>query len=297
MSAWPVPALVLTAGLGTRLQPLTHLRAKPALPVGDVALVCHVLRHLASEGIVEAVLNLHHLPHTVARAVGDGAGTGLRVRYSWEQPRLLGSAGGIRHALSLIESETFLVVNGDSLCPLPIRALLEAHVQSAALVTMGLIPHPAEQKYGGVQLSDDGTVLAFPGRATPLQTWHFPGIQVVSREVFAALPDNTPAESVREVYPALMKTRPQGVRGRVFDASWLDVGTVDDYRHTCATLAGNAAGNTIGREAAVAADAVLIRSVVWDGGRVGAACHLTDCVVTDRAVVPAGTVATGDVFL
>ena len=194
---WPVPALVLTAGLGSRLRPLTDRRAKPALPVGEEALVCRVLRRLAAEGIREAILNLHHLPATVARAVGDGGGTGVRVRYSWEQPRLLGSAGGIRHALPLVEGETLLVVNGDSMCDLPLSALVEDHRATGALVTLGLMPHPALRKYGGVLLSADGVVGGFAGRASELPTWHYPGIQVVQREAFDGLPDNEPAESVR----------------------------------------------------------------------------------------------------
>lgn len=297
MRAWPLPALVLTAGLGTRLRPLTDRLAKPALPVGDDALVMHVLRHLAAQGIREAVLNLHHLPATVARAVGDGGGTGVRVRYSWEYPGPLGSAGGIRHALPLIEGDTFLVVNGDSLCDLPLATLVEDHRRTGALVTFGLIPHPVPHKYGGVLLSADGVVTGFPGRASALETWHFPGIQVVQREVFASLPDNEPAESVRAVYPALMATRFGAVRGRVFQAGWLDVGTVDDYRATCRVLAGDAGGNTVSRGADVSPAAMLSRTVVWAGGRVAAGCQLTDCIVTDGTVVPAGTIATGRVFM
>lgn len=297
MRAWPPPALVLTAGLGTRLRPLTDRLAKPALPVGDDALVMRVLRQLAAQGIREAVLNLHHLPATVARAVGDGGGTGLRVRYSWEVPGPLGSAGGIRHALPLIEADTFLVVNGDSLCDLPVETLVDDHRRSGALVTFGLIPHPVQRKYGGVLLSADGVVAGFPGRASELETWHFPGIQVVQREVFAALPDNQPAESVGAVYPALMTARPGSVRGRIFEAGWLDVGTLDDYRATCRALAGDAAGNTIGRGADVSPAAVLTGTVVWSGGRVEAGCRLTDCIVTDGATVPAATVAVGRIFL
>ncbi len=294
---WPVPALVLTAGLGTRLRPLTDHRAKPALPVGDEALVCRVLRQLAAQGIREAILNLHHLPATVARAVGDGGGTGLRVRYSWEQPRLLGSAGGIRHALPLVEGDTLLVVNGDSMCDLPLPTLVADHQESGALVTLGLMPHPARRKYGGVLLSADGVVTGFPGRASEAHTWHYPGIQVVERRAFERLPDNEPAESVREVYPALMAARQGCVRGRVFEASWVDVGTLDDYVSTCSELAGDDAGNVIGRSAGIDPTAVLVRTVVWSGGRVEAACHLTACVVTDEAVVPAGTVATGRAFV
>lgn len=292
-----MPALVLTAGLGTRLRPLTELRAKPALPVGDEALIVRILRQLAAGGVTDAVLNLHYKPESVARVVGDGTGTGVRVRYCWEQPRVLGSAGGVRHALPLIDTETLLVVNGDSLCDLPLEALFHEHRRESASVTLGLIPHPVPGKYGGVQLSARGIVTGFPGRDGNHATWHFPGIQVVQRDVFEGLHDGEPAESIGQVYPALMAHRPGAVHGRVFEATWLDVGTVDDYRATCAALASDAAGNTVSRGAHVAPDAHLRDTIVWAGARIGSGCRLTRCVITDTAMVEAGTVATGRVFM
>src|SRR3979490_3361045 len=87
-------ALLLTAGLGTRLRPLTDVRAKPAIPVAGEPMVRRIIRWLASYGIDDFVLNLHHRPETLTAAVGDGSDLRVRVRYSWEQPRILGSAGG-----------------------------------------------------------------------------------------------------------------------------------------------------------------------------------------------------------
>jgi NDP-sugar pyrophosphorylase family protein len=94
-------ALVLTAGLGTRLQPLTYLRAKAAVPVNGETLARRAVRWLVSQGITDLVLNLHHHPESITASVGDGSDLGARVRYSWEQP-VLGSAGGPRHALPLL---------------------------------------------------------------------------------------------------------------------------------------------------------------------------------------------------
>src|SRR6185295_10208415 len=96
-----IPALVLTAGLATRLRPLSFVRAKAALPVGDQILAQRILRWLARCGVTDAILNLHHLPHTITSILGDGAAEGVRVRYSWEMP-VLGSAGGPRRALPLL---------------------------------------------------------------------------------------------------------------------------------------------------------------------------------------------------
>jgi NDP-sugar pyrophosphorylase family protein len=317
MTAWPPSALVLTAGLGTRLRPLSDYRAKPAMPVGPEVLVCRVLRYLADTGIRDAVLNLHHLPQTITREVGDGSQCGLRVRYSWEHPRVLGSAGGPRHALPLVEGESLLIVNGDTLCDLPVRELWETHVSSGALVTLGLMPHPEPGRYGGVVLDDAdgrtaleppadlaepgtqppepgprllaaGAVTRFVPRTSAVPSVHFPGIQLVRREVLAALPDDTPAESVAGVYPRLIASHPGSVRGTVFDASFDDVGTVDDYRRTCRTLAGDAQGNVIDARARVSPSATLRDCVVWAGAHVPDGCVLDRVVVTGHEDIQPG---------
>src|SRR6476660_5518416 len=108
----PLRALVLTAGLGTRLEPLTYVRAKAAGPVNGETLARRVVRWLAAQGVGDLVLNLPHLPDTIAASVGDGSDLGARVRYSWEQP-VLGSAGGPRRALPLLTDgrSTFIIVN------------------------------------------------------------------------------------------------------------------------------------------------------------------------------------------
>ena len=139
-------ALVLTAGLGTRLRPLTYVRAKAAVPVNGEALARRVLRWLARQGIHQVVLNLHHHPASIAAAVGDGSDLGLQVRYSWEQP-VLGSAGGPKHALPLLTdrtrggADTFLIVNGDTLTDVDVARVIDAHTRSGALVTMALVPN------------------------------------------------------------------------------------------------------------------------------------------------------------
>src|SRR3954463_1899364 len=134
-------ALVLTAGLGTRLQPLTLARAKAAAPVDGDPLARRTIRWLVAQGIDDLVLNLHHKPETITAAVGDGSDLGVRVRYSWESP-VLGSAGGPRHALPLLldgidaaAPRTFVLVNGDTLTDVDLPAMIAAHRRTGALVT------------------------------------------------------------------------------------------------------------------------------------------------------------------
>ena len=130
-----IPALVLTAGVATRLRPLSLVRAKAALPVAGQPIITRILRQLRAAGVTDAVLNLHHLPHTLTRIVGDGSDLDMRVRYSWEMP-VLGSAGGPRQALPLLGASTFLIANGDTLTDVDMPALVAAHRHSGALVTI-----------------------------------------------------------------------------------------------------------------------------------------------------------------
>ena len=288
----PLPTLVLTAGLGTRLRPLTDLVAKPALPVAGTPLVSRILESLARQDVTDAVLNLSHLPATITAIVGDGSQYGLRVRYSWEQP-VLGSAGGPRHALPIIGAPRFLIVNGDTLTDVPIREVAAAHAASGAAVTMALVPHPAPGRYGGVRLAEDGRVIGFSGRTERAEDdlWHFIGVQVVEAAVFAGLPDNTPAESVGGIYRELVAAGK--VRAFRSHAMFRDIGRPQEYLETTFAVArdeGATRDVVIERGAEIADGAKLDRVIVWPGSRVPADARLTNCVVAG-ATVPAGTVA------
>src|SRR5688572_16997496 len=132
-----IPALVLAAGLATRLRPLSRVRAKAALPVAGQPLVQRIITRLSAAGIHDLVVNLHHLPHTITTILGDGSQLGVRVRYSWEMP-VLGSAGGPRRALGLLGAPRFLIVNGDTLTDVDPAAVMAEHQRTGALVTMAV---------------------------------------------------------------------------------------------------------------------------------------------------------------
>jgi mannose-1-phosphate guanylyltransferase len=289
-----LPALLLTAGLGTRLHPLSAVRAKPALPVAGEALVRRVLGWLAASGVTDVVLNLHHRPETVCAVVGDGSNLGVRARYSWENP-ILGSAGGPRRALPLLDAHRFLVVNGDTLTDLDPIALAAAHHASGALVTMAVVPNAEPGRYGGVLMESDGEVTGFVGRGSARPSWHFIGVQVAEREAFAGLPDNEPAESVGMVYPALIRERPGSVRAVAVNATFFDIGTPADYLATSLAFAGGAAEAPLslpsvlaGVRVTVAPSARLVRTILWDDVEVGEDASLSECVVADGVRVPPG---------
>lgn len=294
-------ALLLTAGLGTRLRPLTDVRAKAAVPINGEPLVRRVVRILAGSGIRDLVLNLHHRPASIAGLVGDGSDLGVRVRYSWEQP-VLGSAGGPRHALGLVadrDEDDFLIVNGDTLTDVDIGSLLARHRQSGALVTMALIPNPRPEHYGGVAVSADGWVTGFarvrttspsPAPASPhgFHGFHFIGVQVARARAFAELADGVPAESVNALYPALIARDPHSIAAYVSDASFLDIGTPRDCLETSLALATSEGARLVGANVEIGDSAVIVRSTVWDDVAIGARAQLFECVVADGVRIPPG---------
>ena len=286
------PALVLTAGLGTRLRPLTYLRAKAAVPVNGEPLAVRAAKWLARHGVTNQVFNLHHHPATIAAVLGDGAQFGIRVRYSWEQP-VLGSAGGPRRALPLLTDggeERFLIVNGDTLTNLDLNALLERHVDSGAVVTMALIRNPAPQRYGGVSVDDDGFVSRFTARGVVTDSYHFIGVQVVEATVFAGLEDGVPAESVGALYPAMMRTDPRSVAAFVSDATFDDIGTAADCLNTSIKLMEIEGDRLVSPSAEIASTAMLQQTAVWDDVKVGQGARLAQCIVGDRVRIPDGAV-------
>lgn len=284
------PALVLTAGLGTRLRPLTYVRAKAAVPVNGEPLVRRVAMWLAGLGIVEHVYNLHHHPASIAACLGDGTSLGIRARYSWE-PTVLGSAGGPRHALRLLtdrDHQRFLIVNGDTLTNVDVDALLQRHDSSGARVTMSLIPNPAPDKYGGVTVSEDGFVTGFTRAGKGVESFHFIGVQVAEADVFSRLEDNVRSESVNALYPVLIRDARESIAAFSSSASFNDIGTPLDCLRTSLALVADEGDRMVAGTAQIGADAVVERTAIWDDVIVGAGAHLRECIVGDRVTIPAG---------
>lgn len=284
------PALVLTAGLGTRLRPLTNVRAKAAVPVNGEPLARRVARWLAARGFDHQVYNLHHHPATVTACLGDGSELGIRIRYSWENP-VLGSAGGPRRALPLLTDgghRRFLIVNGDTLTDPDLDGLLQRHSESGALVTMALIPNPAPNKYGGVTLTRDGRVSGFTKPGVVTESYHFIGVQVAEARTFDSLEDGIPHESVMTLYPELMRRAPGAIAAFVSDASFRDIGTPSDLFETSLSLIREEGDRLVSPTARIADDAVVERTALWDDVTVEGGARLVDCIVADRVRIGAG---------
>lgn len=278
-----IPALVLTAGLATRLRPLSLVRAKAAIPVAGRPLAILILERLRAAGVREAVLNLHHLPHTITHEIGDGAQLDVRVRYSWERV-VLGSAGGPRRAAPIVGVDRFLMVNGDTLADVDLDRLVADHDASGALVTLATMPDRDPAQYGGLAVAADGTMTRLVVRGDPTPAQHFVGIQIVEAAAFANIPPDVPWE-LATLYPALIAARPGSVRTCAVATGFYDVGTPLDYLETCLRLGGTAHTRH-----------GIDRTVLWDEVAIGEGASLTRCVVTDGVEIPAGSSWSGQVI-
>ncbi len=285
--------MILTAGLGTRLRPLTDVRAKPAIPVAGEPIVRRIILWLASHGVTDLVLNLHHRPDTICAIVGDGTDLGVRVRYSWEQPVVLGSGGGPRQALPIVGADPCVIVNGDTLTDADVQRLADAHADSGALVTLALVPNSDFNRYGGVLLDDSGGVTGFVSRGPAAEgSYHYIGVQVAAIAAFDTVAQGTVAKSIGGVYNHLIASRPGSVRGYVCHAQFWDIGTVADYWKTSLAFSrqrGNGMASA-GRNVRVAPSARVTQSILWDDVEVGADAVVDECIVADGVTLPSGAV-------
>jgi mannose-1-phosphate guanylyltransferase len=225
--------MVLCAGLGTRLRPLTERLPKPAVPVANLPLVRYSLALLRGAGVRRAVVNVHHLPEVMEGAAREaGAALGMEVAISRE-PVIAGTGGALREARPLLDgAETLLLLNGDVLFDVDLPAALAAHRASRALATMVLLPMPAGARYATVEVDATGAVRRIAGSLGPggehLTPLHFSGLHVLS----PALLDRVPAAPFecdinRHLYPPLMADGL--VRGHRVEGYWNDLGAPDRY--------------------------------------------------------------------
>lgn len=158
-------AMILAAGYGTRLWPLTLDRAKPALPFMGRPLVGYVAEYLARFGCDEIIVNLHHRPESVRAALGDGRDFGVRLSYI-EEPVILGTSGAIDNARAFLEGDTFIVVNGKLATDIDLGAALETHRRERALATLVLRRNVGRERYSTVEV-EGGLVKRFGGYPAP----------------------------------------------------------------------------------------------------------------------------------
>ena len=218
-------AMILAAGRGERLRPLTDHTPKPLLKVGGKPLIAHQLEWLHAAGIDEVVINLHHLGDQIEAFCGDGSTFGVAIRYSRE-PVLLETAGGIVNALPLLGNGPFVLLNGDIFTNFPLAELPQRPPPWADLHVV-LTPTPSYRAHGDFEWAD--------GRVTGRgERFVYCGIAVVNPQWLAALPAR-PSSLQQPLFEAVARGR---VAGQIYHGRWIDIGTPDQLQAINAQLTG-----------------------------------------------------------
>lgn len=199
-------AMLLAAGEGTRLRPLTLDRPKPMVPIGGRPILEHLVGSTRACGIREMVINLHYCPDAITEYFGDGSAAGVHITYSRERA-LLGSAGAVKQVGPAYFSETFLVLYGDVLTDIDLRDLVRLHRERGGLATLALYEVEDPSRAGIVQTAADGRVSRFvekPVAGESAGNLANAGVYVLEPAVLDWIPAGAPCDFGRDVFPALL---------------------------------------------------------------------------------------------
>ncbi|HWM53780.1 MAG TPA: NDP-sugar synthase [Solirubrobacterales bacterium] len=327
-------AMVLAAGLGTRLRPITFGIPKPMAPVVNRPVMEHGMRLLARHRFTETIANLHWFPETIEGHFGDGSEFGLELSYSHEE-QLLGTAGGVRNVAGFL-GDSFLVIAGDALTDIDLAAMREFHESHGGMATVATKRVPDTSEFGVVIAGEDGRIQGFqekPEPAEALSDLANTCIYMFRAEIYdffpppgaskAAGPDDPPgfADWAMDVFPALLESDVPFYSHEI-DAYWNDIGNLEELRQSNFDALGGAVAVDVGapevgpgiRSAVPLEDAevegpALIGAgvelgpgariqgpaIVGDGCRVGAGAWVRDSILLAGAELPAGTILAGGI--
>ncbi len=218
-------AMVLAAGLGTRLRPLTYEITKPMVPVLDRPVMAHILDLLDRHGLGETIANLHYFPDTIREHFGE------RLTYRYE-PELLGTAGGVRACAEFFGEGSFLVISGDALTDIDLTALAAGHRESGGLATLAVKQVPNTREFGVVLHDREGRITGFQEKPRPdeaLSDLGNCGIYVFKPEIFDYFPERPFVDWAKDVFPALLEN---DVPFHIHEVReyWNDVGSLAELR-------------------------------------------------------------------
>lgn len=226
-------AMVLAAGLGIRLRPLTESVPKPLLPLGPYPLLVWNLLLLRRHGVEHVMINLHYLGEQIRQALGDGSQWRMHLSYSHE-PELLGTGGGIKRVEEFFEDAPFLVLNGDTIADLDVSELVAHHRKEKALATMVLRDDPDVERWSVIETDGDDRVLRIQGKGrtarendAPPRRRMFAGIHVIDPCMLRHVPQGG-CSSIIDAYVWWLE-RGAMIAGYAFAGYWSDAGTPERY--------------------------------------------------------------------
>ncbi len=284
-------AMILAAGYGTRLWPLTEDRTKPALPFLGRPLCGYVAEYLARHDCRDVIVNLHHRPESVRESLGDGSRFGVHLEYIME-PEILGTSGAVINARDFFDDEPFVVINGKIVTDIDLSAAIAAHQASGSIATLVLLRNEVRARFSEVYVTD-GMVTGFGGMAKPEAGMQpdaplmFTGIQVFSPRIFNYIEPGVFSHSVTDVFPRAWAAG-ETITAHIADGTWYELSTIQRYLDISLAVASKE-NELRGDRCSIDANASISRSILWDDVRVERGVVLDRCVIGDGVTVPENT--------
>ena len=289
-------AMILAAGEGTRLRPLTANLPKPMVPIVGTPLLERTLEWLAGEGVTEAAVNLYHRPQSIPDYFGREF-AGIRLHYFFEDT-LRGTAGGVKAAQSVLQDAPFFVIYGDNLISADLRRLAAFHAAHGGIGTAALFEHPNPSAAGIVGLGADNRITRFVEKP-PADEVFSPlanaGVYVLDPAIFGSIPENAASDFGRDIFPALL-AQGEPLYGTPLGGYLQDTGTPTAYRQAnFDLLAGRTGVHFDNSKLWIAPAAQIDRDVTFTGRNVvGAGVIIGEgAVVTDSILLTGAKIAAG----
>lgn len=298
-------AMILAAGYGTRLRPVTYTLPKPQVPLCNRPLVSWAIDRVLQAGVKEIIVNLHHLPEMLERYLDEAHGADVKIHVSVE-PEILGTGGGVRKVRSILElGPEFYLLNGDTVGFPPLAALRSARHTTNAVAALTLRHPPPHDRFTPVYL-DKHVITGFgSGRGEAVM---FSGTHLISSRIFLYIPDRPVSGIIDDVYQPLISGGIESVAGLIDDGIWFDIGTPLRYFEASTTMlshigAGRVAApigsrfedgsllsestlssgallsTVVGERSVVASEALLRDTIVWNDCQIGAGADLDHVIV------------------
>ncbi len=297
-------AMILAAGEGTRLRPLTLTLPKPMVPIVGVPLLARTLAWLSEQGMTECAINLFHRPQSIPDTFGPEF-QGVRLHYFFEDT-LRGTAGGVKAAAALLRDAPFFVIYGDNLIHADLGCLWDFHRSHGGTGTVALFEHPNPTAAGIVGLDDAGRITRFVEKPPPDQIfsrWANAGVYVLDPTVLDAIPENEPSDFGRDIFPRLLDEG-QVLHGTPLGGYLQDTGTPQSYRQANWDCLAGRAGvtfadpqlwvdpaaqvghnvsfvgrNIVGAGVTIGDRAIVAESILWDGAQVAPGGRIRDTIL------------------
>jgi len=300
-------AMILAAGKGTRLLPLTGLRPKPLLPVYNTPILDLTINQLKQTGAKDIIINTHHLTQKFNTYFQENTSSGINITLSYE-PDLLGTAGAIKNVEEFWDSQPFIVINGDIIHTIDLHAAYQNHIKNGNLATLILHQHP---RYNQVEIDNEGNIVAIREERvretfSPTHRLAFTGIHIISPQLLMEIPPNHYVDII-SVYLQLISRGMKICGYQVEKHYWLDIGTIMDYHRihqdihqkkiTLNHLSPRAESSSIdkntifdgyvcaGENTIIGKNCTIKNSILWDEVEVHDNITLEECIIGDRVKV------------